>query len=318
MVDPLLLPFTMNRITTGNLKSVPVGQYYVSLGRRFGTGKYGQKTPEKIEMARNAQHEALKMVIADMDDHIQAIVRKYTMYLMRYWFSHVDQYFNRSSHARYYPSKIRGYKRTKHVPLNDLNRKRQPHKMSTKSYQLRHALRPTSITAFGSRMFVFPCFSKSKGYGSTDYVTILILGASAKFGNHYVPDLNKRMRGGMWGGISAIYWRIWYNQFNREVQKVEDKMNLEIKIYINGIMKTKNNKVLFNTEVMRSPAKLREFKTYNSVRKRRLNADDEFSDIFKDDTEYSKSFNEPIDTREKPTWETLIKEQQKKRAKMRR
>jgi hypothetical protein len=317
MVNPELIPFTMNRIATGNLKSVPVGQYYVSLGRRFGTGKYGQTTPQKIDMARNAQHEALKMVIADMDEHIQAIVKKYTQYLIRYWFSHVDQYFNRSSHARYYPSKVRGYGRTKHVPLTDLNRTRKPHHISSKSYQLRHALRPTSITAFGSRMFVFPCFSKSKGYGSTDYVAILILGASAKWGNHYVPDLNRRMKGGSWGGISAIYWRIWYNQFNREVQKTEDKMNLEIKIYINGIMKTKNNQVLFNTAVMKSPAKIKEFKTYNSVRKRRLNADDEFSDIFKDDTEYSKAFSEPIDVRAKPTWDDLVKEQQKKRAKMR-
>ncbi len=314
MVNPNLLPFTMNKTSAGNLKSVSVGQYYVPLGRRFGTGTYKQTTPEKIEKARRVQQAALAAVVTDMDTQVKHIIKMHTAHLLRYWLSHVDQYFNRSSHARYYPSKIRGYRRTKRVPLSDLNRKRPPHKMSSKSFQLRHALRVTSLTAFGSRMFVFPCFSRSKGHGSSDYVSVLILGAAPKFGNHYVPTLNRRMKGGVWGGISAIYWRIWYNQFNREVQKTEDRMNIEIKRYMNDIMRSKNNKVLFNPAVISSSAKKKEFKVYTAVRKRRNNAEDEYSDVFKDDSEYSQTFKEPVDTKVTPTWEDLMATQKKKRS----
>jgi len=319
MVNPTLLPFTLTSITTGNLKPVKIGQYYVPMGRRFGTGKYGQKTPEKIQMARQAQMESLELSIKEIERFITKTVEHYADYLMRYWYSHVDQYFNRSSHARYYPSMIKGYRRTKHIPMsNDRNRLRKPHKMSTKSNQLRHALHPITLNAFGCRLYTYPCYSRSKGHGKTDYVNILILGAPEKFGNHYVPDLNRRLKGGSWGGISARYWGRWYTHFNREVEKVEARMNMEIKIYMDTFMKRSHNQILFNMQVMNSAAKSREFKTYNEVKKRRANAEDEFSDVFKNDTEYSKAFSESVNTKKALTWDELRDIQREKRNKMRR
>lgn len=301
MVDPSLLPFTLAKTPMrGYTQHRTKTGYYVSIGTQFGRGKYGKKTPEEIAMIRQAKFDALEVAVATINQHIMKEVFRESERLIQYWFTNVDQYFNRSSHLRYYPSKIIGYKRTKHVTRpkgnEDINRRRPPHKMSTKSYQLRHALHIETMNAFGSRLFVYPCYSRSKGYGTVDYVNILILGAPEKFGNHYVPSINKRIRGGSWGGISARYWTVWWKVFNQEVQRSQDRLNKYVRQYVKQFMRTKDNKVLFDPQLLNAnTGKAREFKDYNRVKSSRFNINAKYSDLFKDDSEYAQYFKSDID-----------------------
>lgn len=296
MVDPLLLPFSLSPpAQVKNYKPIKTTQgFYVNVGHGFGkTHKQGatQEYKDKFEASRYAQ---LDIAIAEINQVVVRYIAEESLNLIKYWNSNVDMYFNRSSHGRYYPERITGFRRVKNIPKK-ATLKYPPHKMSTKTGQLRRALRLESINFMGARLFVYPCYSHGN-YSDADYVTFLVMGAPLKVGNHYVPQLNKRVYGGMWGGITAAYWTRWQNAFNKQVVKSQRRLNRRVKLYMDTFMKKRNNQVLFDPQMLTSKPKQREHMMYKKYDENRFNASMKLSDIFDDESEYTKFLTSPIDT----------------------
>jgi hypothetical protein len=153
------------------------------------------------------------------------------------------------------------------------------------------------MDAFGARLFVYPCYSHGD-YSSEDYVTFLIAGASMRAGNHYVPSLNKRVKGGLWGGISASYWTRWQIVFNREVKNTQKRLNIRITEYVQKFSNRKGNDILFTADLVNQRVKRREFDVYNKAVNSRFDVNFKFSNI-NDGSAYARDFVKAIDTNKK-------------------
>lgn len=299
MVDPTLVPFSLSTPQpVKGYKPIKTAQgYYVNVGMRFGTGKKGNLPVNENAQLQEKRYTQLNVAIEEINRVIVSYILEECTLLIQYWYSHLDAYFNRSSHGRYYPSKIRGFRKVKNIPSTSVYKK-PPHAMSTKTGQLKRALHVESVNFMGARLFVYPCYSHGN-YADVDYVTFLIMGAPLTMGNHYVPSLNKRIKGGMWGGITAAYWTRWQKVFNKQVKISQDRLNRRVKLYMDTFMRTRENQVLFNPQFMATKSKQREYKSYKAVDENRFNVNVKASDMFDEESEYSNYFTSPVNTSQK-------------------
>jgi len=147
-------------------------------------------------------------------------INKTVQILLKFWRDRVNGYFNRRAFGIQFNKpkcNAMNFRKSLHTQKN-----RKPTIGRNNSGKLRSALKYTTPTPVGCKLYVAKCM-----HNGADYVGILIHGAGKKPGA-YIPSIDRRVKRGMWCGITNKYWYRWWRVFVRELYKQEDLMNKRI------------------------------------------------------------------------------------------
>jgi hypothetical protein len=207
--------------TDKNIQSVELGKniyFYMSKSYR-------------IEQSRDAHIKFGQ----DMSKQIQNIIKTEAMQLQKFWYDHVNQYFDRrASHYNKWTKQGSWIRTTKRRNLHP-SPSDKPSAMynTTRQHtgQLRKALKIGRITPMAIELYVAPCSAKTN---RRDYVEILVKGASPG-PRAYIPDFDFRIKNGTWKGIPKSYWAMWQMAFLKQIEVAEKRANAKIEKLINNM-----------------------------------------------------------------------------------
>lgn len=196
----------------------------------------------------------VEKAVAAFHRQIMIVIQREEKYLIRYWQKHSKAYFNRSKRGFF----SFGSKLSKALVVQDAN-------------------------AFGARFYVRPCYN-----GGSDYINFLVKGAGPTYGNHYVPKYNARIPGGVWRGITSMYWTVWQSHFKEQVRQSQIRLDKEVMKMVEAFKRTQNAKVIYaaNTTKDTNKAKAQEEQVYTH---------NKLDDKVKGSKNYSNFFSEVKD-----------------------
>lgn len=193
-----------------------IASHEVSKGVYFYMSKSYRLEESKVTVGK---------IASTMAAHIQRLVQKEAMKLVKFWQSSVNLYFNRRAYGIRYK---RGPRRIKN--RQQLGKVSTPYIANSRQHtgQLRNSLIISKVNIYGAELYAKRVHAKTN---NADYIEILMHGARAG-PRAYNPSLDLRVKGGTWRGITPKYWMNWQTRFTKELRNAEKRLSNDIEQYV--------------------------------------------------------------------------------------